>query len=85
MQLQGAGGTKMLYKNPLECARDIIDKEGWKGLYRGMVPCYLKVQIIPSYLIFRKVIPAIAISFSTYELMRRVLGIEQRKTSFSSG
>jgi len=72
MQIVGAGGTKEVYNGPLDAIKKIVKNDGWRGLYRGMVPCYLKV------------IPSIAISFSTYELMRRVLGIEQRKTSFGS-
>lgn len=40
--------------------------------YQGMIPCYLKV------------VPSIAISFCTYEVMRRILGIAQ-KTNFGAG
>lgn len=73
MQLQGAGGVDKLYKGPWDAAQQIIKAEGVKGLYRGMIPCYLKV------------VPAIAISFGTYEMMRQLLGIEQRKTNFGAG
>jgi solute carrier family 25 phosphate transporter 23/24/25/41 len=73
MQLQGAGGVEKVYKGPFDAAKQIVAKEGFPGLYRGMVPCYLKV------------VPAIAISFGTYELMRQLLGIEQRKTNFGAG
>jgi len=73
MQLQGAGGTIALYKGPLDAAIQIVKKEGILGLYSGMVACYLKV------------IPSIAISFCTYEIVRKWLGIHQQKTDFGGG
>jgi len=72
MQLQGVGGTQALYSGPIDAAIKIVKKEGVVGLYRGMIPCYLKV------------IPSIAISFCTYEIVRKYLGIEQ-KTNFGGG
>jgi hypothetical protein len=45
MQLQGAGGTAIQYTGPWDAAKKIVKQEGWRGLYRGMVPCYLKVTI----------------------------------------
>jgi len=73
LQLQGIGGEPLRYKGPLDAVVKIVKEDGVLALYRGMVPCYLKV------------VPAISISFCVYELMRMVLGIESRKVSFSSG
>jgi solute carrier family 25 phosphate transporter 23/24/25/41 len=72
LQLQGIGGQPILYTGPFHALRTIVRDEGITALYRGMIPCYLKV------------VPAISISFCTYELMRLVLGIESRKVSSSS-
>lgn len=46
--------------------RQIIDKEGFFGLYRGMA------------LNFVKVVPAVAISYVIYEKVRQALGAPMR-------
>ena len=51
------------YKGFLDVITTIIDKEGPKGLFRGLVPCYLKV------------IPATAILFMTNERLKKWLEI----------
>ena len=65
MQLQGILGEitddRLKYKSINHAFRSIIKYEGWLGLYRGMIPCYLKV------------VPAIGISFVAYETTKRVL------------
>jgi len=71
-QLQGIGGQPAIYNGTVHAIRTIVQKEGVLALYRGMLPCYLKV------------IPAISISFCVYELMRKLLGIEQKRVSTSS-
>lgn len=73
LQLQGIGGAPNVYTGPFHAVKTIVKEEGVLALYRGMIPCYLKV------------IPAISISFCTYELMRLVLGIETRKSSGGGG
>lgn len=44
--------------------KSIYDKEGIKGLYRGIVPNFMKVA------------PAVSISYVVYERTRRSLGVE---------
>lgn len=73
LQLQGIGGEPKLYNGPFHAITTIVKNDGVLALYRGMIPCYLKV------------IPAISISFCVYECMRMVMGIETRKSGGSSG
>ncbi|KAK6929410.1 Mitochondrial substrate/solute carrier [Dillenia turbinata] len=62
MQLEGAGGRKLIYKNGLIGAlKDIVRSEGLKGLYRGILPEYYKV------------VPAVGIAFMTYEKLKALL------------
>jgi solute carrier family 25 phosphate transporter 23/24/25/41 len=62
MQLEGAGGRELVYKNGLGgMFKEIIHKEGLFGLYRGIIPEYFKV------------IPSVGIVFMTYEFMKRIL------------
>mmetsp|Transcript_16709 Transcript_16709/g.26001 ORF Transcript_16709/g.26001 Transcript_16709/m.26001 type:complete len:189 (+) Transcript_16709:1-567(+) len=42
MQVQGMSGRPVLYKNMLHCFCSILRKEGYKGLYRGLLPNLLK-------------------------------------------
>jgi solute carrier family 25 phosphate transporter 23/24/25/41 len=72
MQLQGIGGNPRLYSGPIDAVKKIVAADGIGGLYKGMVACYLKV------------VPSIAISFCTYEVMRLLLGVE-KKTNFGAG
>ncbi|EGG20887.1 EF-hand domain-containing protein [Cavenderia fasciculata] len=73
LQVQGIGGKPAVYSGPFDACKKIVQEEGVKGLYKGMIPCYLKV------------IPAISISFCVYELMKNLLGIDSKKVSYSSG
>ncbi|KAJ7547481.1 hypothetical protein O6H91_08G088000 [Diphasiastrum complanatum] len=62
MQLEGIAGRACIYKSGLiGTFAHIVHTEGLRGLYRGIVPEYLKV------------IPSVAIVFMTYELMKSVL------------
>ena len=45
--------------------RNIVAKEGFFGLYRGIVPNFMKV------------IPAVSISYVVYEYMKTSLGISK--------
>eukprot|EP00250_Pteridium_aquilinum_P017673 c23730_g1_i1 orf=622-1707(+) len=59
MQLQGAAGSAPVYKGGvLGTFVHIRKTEGWRGLYRGILPEYLKV------------VPSVGIVFMTYEFMK---------------
>lgn len=45
--------------------KKIVEKEGFFGLYRGILPNFMKV------------IPAVSISYVVYEYMRYGLGIQK--------
>ncbi|XP_055831348.1 uncharacterized protein LOC129900408 isoform X1 [Solanum dulcamara] len=62
MQLEGAGGRAHIYKTGLfGTFSHIIQTEGLRGLYRGILPEYYKV------------VPSIGIVFMTYEKMKQLL------------
>lgn len=62
MQLEGAGGRAHVYKTGLLGAfKHIIRTEGFRGLYRGILPEYYKV------------VPSVGIVFMTYEKMKQIL------------
>eukprot|EP01111_Echinosteliopsis_oligospora_P004549 TRINITY_DN1754_c0_g2_i2.p2 TRINITY_DN1754_c0_g2~~TRINITY_DN1754_c0_g2_i2.p2 ORF type:complete len:426 (+),score=104.27 TRINITY_DN1754_c0_g2_i2:1351-2628(+) len=73
LQMQGIGGTEPKYKGTVHAVKTIISEEGFLALYRGMIPCYLKV------------IPAISISFCVYEVTSMLLGIDPKKKSGGGG
>eukprot|EP01132_Coremiostelium_polycephalum_P002091 gene2091-2578_t len=72
LQVQGIGGKENVYTGPFDAFRKIAKEEGVKGLYKGMIPCYLKV------------IPAISISFCVYEVMKKILRIDSKKISYQT-
>jgi solute carrier family 25 phosphate transporter 23/24/25/41 len=49
------------YRNTFHAVSEVLKKEGIRGMYKGLVPNYLKVA------------PAIGVSFYTYELIKGVL------------
>ena len=51
------------YNGVIDCFKTILAKEGPKGLFKGLVPCYLKV------------IPATAILFMTNERLKKMLNV----------
>jgi len=61
LQLQGMAGQEVLYKNMLDAMIKITRKEGVPALYAGLLPNYLKL------------IPAAAISFLVYEVLKEKL------------
>lgn len=62
MQLEGAGGRARVYKTGVfGTFRHIIRTEGWRRLYRGILPEYYKV------------VPSVGIVFMTYEKLKQVL------------
>ena len=74
MQLQGVAGVDLpQYKNTRDCLKQILKNEGFLGFYKGLTACYLKV------------IPAMAISFMTYERLRVILKFDPPKQKVSFG
>uniref|UniRef100_A0A453DWL1 Mitochondrial substrate carrier family protein n=1 Tax=Aegilops tauschii subsp. strangulata TaxID=200361 RepID=A0A453DWL1_AEGTS len=62
MQLHGAAGTSQIEKSSITgTIRQILQKEGPRGFYRGIVPEYLKV------------VPSVGIAFMTYEVLKSML------------
>ncbi|KAJ1384278.1 Mitochondrial carrier protein [Sesbania bispinosa] len=62
MQLEGAGGRARVYNTSLfGTFRRIIQNEGVRGLYRGILPEYYKV------------VPGVGIVFMTYETLKMLL------------
>lgn len=62
MQLEGVGGRARIYKSGLlGTFRHIIRTEGFRGLYRGILPEYYKV------------VPSVGLVFMTYESIKVLL------------
>ncbi|KAJ1646697.1 hypothetical protein LPJ64_001869 [Coemansia asiatica] len=61
MQVTSMSGINYKYNNTFDAVRQMIKSEGILGLYRGLVPNYLKVA------------PAIGVSFWSYELAKDAL------------
>ncbi|KAK4582022.1 hypothetical protein RGQ29_025259 [Quercus rubra] len=62
MQLEGAGGRARVYNTGLfGTLGNIMKSEGLRGLYRGIIPEYLKV------------VPSVGIVFMTYETLKMLL------------
>jgi len=63
MQTQGIpGGHNIVHKNTWQALVTITNKDGFSGLFRGLSINYLKVM------------PQVAISFTTYEFVKEYLG-----------
>ncbi|AEC09462.1 putative mitochondrial carrier domain protein [Arabidopsis thaliana] len=62
MQVEGAGGRARVYNTGLfGTFKHIFKSEGFKGIYRGILPEYYKV------------VPGVGIVFMTYDALRRLL------------
>ncbi|ORX90334.1 mitochondrial carrier [Basidiobolus meristosporus CBS 931.73] len=61
MQVTGMANVNYKYRNTWHALTEVIKKETVRGLYKGMVPNYLKVA------------PAIGVSFWTYELCKDLM------------
>ena len=59
LQAQGMYGRPIIYKNAFDCARQTVMAEGVLGLYRGLAVNFLKSM------------PAISISYATFETCKR--------------
>lgn len=55
MQVTGMATIEYKYKGTWDAVRTMVRNEGVRGLYKGMIPNYLKVA------------PAMGVSFLTYE------------------
>lgn len=65
MQLEGAAGCARVYNSGIiGTFGHIIRTEGFRGLYRGIMPEYYKV------------VPSVGIVFMTYEILRKLLSNE---------
>ncbi|KAL7424716.1 hypothetical protein Q5752_000400 [Cryptotrichosporon argae] len=58
LQVAGLSGMSPEYTGAVDAMRKIVRAEGWKGMYRGLVPNLVKVM------------PSIAVSFYTFETVR---------------
>jgi len=69
MQLQGLEGCHDLpqYRNAFHCITHTLRTEGVGGLYKGLVPCFMKV------------IPSMAIAFTTFEFLKHHMGFDSNK------
>lgn len=61
MQTNGLAGTPRLYKNMVDCFKQVVVKEGWQALFYGV-----RANTI-------RAIPATAIEFWTYDLVKKIL------------
>lgn len=65
MQLEGVAGRARVYKSGIVGTfGHIIRSEGFRGLYRGIMPEYYKV------------VPSVGIVFMTYEILKKLLSNE---------
>lgn len=62
----GRDKAPLEYSGMVDTYRKIVRHEGFRALYKGLVPNSLKV------------VPSISIAFVTYETMKDVLGLESR-------
>ncbi|RKP35915.1 mitochondrial carrier domain-containing protein [Dimargaris cristalligena] len=63
MQVTGMSSMQYKYRNTRHAVSEMIKNEGVAGLYKGLIPNYLKVA------------PAIGVSFLTYEWCKEMLGV----------
>jgi solute carrier family 25 phosphate transporter 23/24/25/41 len=60
MQLQGTSGVDLpKYNGTMDCIKTMIRTEGVRSLYKGLIPCFMKV------------VPSMAVSFMLYEFLRK--------------
>ena len=62
MQVTGMPNVTYKYSGTWDALKKLVIQEGVGGLYKGMIPNYLKVA------------PAIGVSFVTYEACKEILG-----------
>lgn len=59
LQIQGDSGGRALYKGPLDCLRQLVKAEGYRGAFRGLGSTILRDT------------PAFGVYFASYEMMVR--------------
>ena len=62
LQVQGVGGRPIQYSGTFDCLRQVISKEGVRGVYAGLVPNLIKLA------------PTGAISFLAVEAIKDAMG-----------
>ncbi|WVR04148.1 hypothetical protein IAU60_001147 [Kwoniella sp. DSM 27419] len=63
LQASGSSGHPQAYKGFADVAQQTLQREGWRGLYKGLLPSILKVG------------PAVGVSWIVYEDAKRRLGV----------
>ncbi|KAK4688162.1 hypothetical protein P7C73_g1947, partial [Tremellales sp. Uapishka_1] len=63
LQASGSSGHPQVYTGFMDVARQTLAREGWRGLYKGLLPSILKVG------------PAVGVSWIVYEDAKRRLGV----------
>ncbi|WRT65330.1 uncharacterized protein IL334_002273 [Kwoniella shivajii] len=63
LQASGSSGHPQKYKGFADVAQQTLKNEGWRGLYKGLLPSILKVG------------PAVGVSWIVYEDCKRRLGV----------
>lgn len=63
LQASGSSGHPQKYKGFIDVAQQTLQKEGWRGLYKGLLPSIMKVG------------PAVGVSWIVYEDCKRRLGV----------
>lgn len=69
LQVQGFGGRPVLYSGMLDCTRKIVEKEGVKGLFRGLNANLMKSPL------------AVAIVFGCYETLMKPFNNDKKAAS----
>ena len=61
LQAQGMKGRPVVYSGMMDCFQQTIRADGFFGLYRGLLPNFLKA------------LPAISVSYAVYEAVKERL------------
>lgn len=80
LQAQGTSGHPRIYKSPWEAVEVTFKSDGLRGFYKGLGPTLLKVKDILcgnnlTLIMVKQVVPAVSISYVTYEWSKRELGL----------
>jgi solute carrier family 25 (mitochondrial phosphate transporter), member 23/24/25/41 len=73
LMVQGHGDAPVRYRNAFHAGVVIFSEQGVKGLYRGLVPSYMKV------------VPTVSMTWLSYELTKRSLGVSKREGGAGGG
>jgi solute carrier family 25 phosphate transporter 23/24/25/41 len=79
MQMRSELGGPKIYTGVVDAVIKIWAQDGFRGFFRGLIPCYLKVGCVPfawRRSRFRQVIPSNAIGFAVYDFCKRLLKFE---------